>query len=381
MDSPPSSAHPRPFQPLPAGAVTLVALALAAVVPFAVHSPASTPESASPTPPVSFAPATGAAARTPTPVGPLPQLLSQTGFGDASNLAYSPQYPLWSDGASKRRFVSIPRGESIDAQDPDDWQFPSGTRFWKEFSFGERVETRYLEKLPDGSFRFASYAWDPALGDSMLVPEGGLRNAHDLGQGVAHDIPSRSDCLACHEGRRSLVLGFNALQLSPERDPLAVHGEPLPPAAVDLRELIERGLLRNFPSELLQPAPRIAATSPTARAAQGYLFGNCSGCHNARGPLAALGLDFDQPVRGERRALSSSVSVPSNFHIPGAAGSLRVAPGRPQKSVAWFRMNVRGGAQMPPLGTKLVDHAGTDLIARFIARDVSPSLSNQKKAE
>ena len=378
MDSPPSSAHPRPFQPLPAGAVTLVALALAAVVPFAVHSRAPTPVSA---PPAAAAPRPGASARTPAPVGPLPQLLSQTGFGDASNLAYSPQYPLWSDGAEKRRFVSIPAGETIDAQDPDDWQFPSGTRFWKEFSFGERVETRYLEKLPDGSFRFASYVWEPALGDSVLVPEGGLRNARALGQGVAHDIPSRSDCLACHEGRPSLVLGFNALQLSPDRDPLAAHGEPLPPAAINLRELIERGLLENFPSELLQPAPRIAATSPTARAAQGYLFGNCSGCHNQRGPLSALGLDFDQPVRSPGGALSSSVAVPSNFLIPGAKSSLRIAPGQPQKSVAWFRMSVRGGAQMPPLGTKLVDHAGTDLVARFIARDVSVALPHQKKAE
>ena len=380
MDSPPSSAHPRPFQPLPAGAVpvSVLALALAAVVPVAVHSRAPAPGSA---PPAASAPLPGASARTPAPVGPLPQLLSQTGFGNEQNLAYSPQYPLWSDGAAKRRFVSIPAGESIDAADPDDWQFPSGTRFWKEFSFGERVETRYLEKLPDGSFRFASYAWDPALGDSVLVPEGGLRNARQLGQGVAHDIPSRSDCLACHEGRPSLVLGFNALQLSHDRDPLAVHGEPLPPAAVDLRELIERGLLKNFPGQLLQPAPRIAATSPTARAAQGYLFGNCSGCHNRRGPLRALGLDFDQPVRNPGGALSSSLAVPSLFPIPGVARTLRIAPGKPQQSAAWFRMSVRGGAQMPPLGTKLVDHAGTDLVARFIARDVSVAHSNQKKAE
>lgn len=379
MDSPPSSAHPRPFQPLPAGAVGLVALALAAVVPFAVQGPASRPNSA---PPAASVRAPAPSNRPSPPVGPLPQLLSQTGFGDAQNLAYAPQYPLWSDGASKRRFISIPPGESIDAQDPDDWQFPSGTRFWKEFSFGERVETRYLEKLPDGSFRFASYAWDPALGDALLVPEGGLRNAHDLGHGLAHDIPSRADCRACHEGRRSLVLGFNALQLSPDRDPLAPHAEPLPPEAVDLRALLERGLLRNFPASLLQPAPRIAAESPTSRAAQGYLYGNCSGCHNGRGPLAALGLDFDQPLLGSGRALASSLAQPSHFRIPGQPSSQRFAPGKPQRSAVWFRMSVRdGGAQMPPLGTKLVDHAGTDLVARFITRDLALTYSNQQKEQ
>jgi mono/diheme cytochrome c family protein len=73
--------------------------------------------------------------------------------------------------------------------------------------------------------------------------------------------------------------------------------------------------------------------------------------------------------------------VPSNFHIPGVRSSLRLAPGQPQKSALWFRMSVRGGAQMPPLGTKVVDQAGTDLVARFIARAASPTYPNPKKAE
>src|SRR5262245_53059119 len=53
---------------------------------------------------------------------PLPRLLSETGYRAPSTLEYAPQYPLWSDGASKRRFVSIPEGEAIDASDPDAWR-------------------------------------------------------------------------------------------------------------------------------------------------------------------------------------------------------------------------------------------------------------------
>ena len=67
------------------------------------------------------------------------------------NLAFSPQYPLWSDGAAKRRWISLPPGTAIDASRPDAWEFPRGTRLWKEFSLDRPVETRFIERLPDGS--------------------------------------------------------------------------------------------------------------------------------------------------------------------------------------------------------------------------------------
>jgi hypothetical protein len=308
---------------------------------------------------------------------PLPRLLSSTGLFAAGAqepapgvLAFVPQYPLWSDGALKRRWVFIPPGESIDGSDPDNWVLPAGTRLWKELAFGERgtelVETRYLEKLANGSFRFATYLWDSALGDAVLAPESGVSDVHALPEGKSHDLPGRADCRVCHEGRTTSVLGFNALQLSPDRDPLAPHAEPVPAGAVDLRSLVERGLLRGFPRELLEKPPRIVASSALARAAQGYLFGNCSGCHNASGPLAKLGLDFDQPLTTPSRE-PSYVGAPSRFRLPGERASLRVAAGRPEQSAVWFRMQSRAPiAQMPPLGTELVDRDGLRLISGWI---------------
>lgn len=367
MDSPPGSQR-LPTQPSRASAGVLGLGALAVAGASWLAAPGHEPPLA-PTAPAAADSATESPSEPPArpgPAAPLPRLLSETGIGQPGTLEYSPQYPLWSDGARKRRFVSIPQGESIDGSDPDDWRFPAGTRFWKEFSFGEKVETRYLEKLSDGSYRFAAYVWDPQLGDAVLAPEGGVRKVHEIEPGVSHDVPARSDCRACHEGRTSLVLGFNALQLSPDRDPLAPHAEPPPPGAVDLRGLVERGLLRGFPSALLVTPPRIAEGSATARAARGYLFGNCSGCHNQRGPLASLGLDFDQPLGAPGPA--SSIGQPSHFQVPGAARSLRIAPGHPRQSAVWFRMSVRNAAQqMPPLGSQLVDRAGLNLVARYIA--------------
>ena len=43
--------------------------------------------------------------------------------------------------------------------------------------------------------------------------------------GARYTIPAQDDCRACHEGAPVPVLGFSALQLSPDRDPLAPHAE------------------------------------------------------------------------------------------------------------------------------------------------------------
>ena len=41
---------------------------------------------------------------------------------------------LWSDGAKKQRWIQLPPGEKIDVADLDNWQFPKGTKLWKQFT-------------------------------------------------------------------------------------------------------------------------------------------------------------------------------------------------------------------------------------------------------
>ena len=60
--------------------------------------------------------------------------------------------------------------------------------------------------------------------------------AVELAAGRRHDIPGASDCRACHGADRPGPLGFNALQLSTDRDPNAIHGEPLAPGMTTLRD-------------------------------------------------------------------------------------------------------------------------------------------------
>jgi hypothetical protein len=310
---------------------------------------------------------------------PLPQHLRETGLfttGSASEIAagviaFSPQYPLWSDGATKRRWIALPAGTSIDAARPDAWDFPRGTRLWKEFSAGSRMETRFIERLQDGSWRYATYVWNEAGTDAVLAPADGLATVTRAG-GRRYAIPSEADCRACHEGAPVPVLGFSALQLSSDRDPLAPHAEPS--NGVDLRALAARGWLRNLPARMLEQPPRIAAASPVERAALGYLHGNCGHCHSKpddTGASVPVGVVLAQSA-GEPDAaptvVRSLVGASSRFRTAGTQrASHLVAPGASHASVLPLRMRSRDPlVQMPPLGTDIPDSEALALIERWI---------------
>lgn len=312
---------------------------------------------------------------------PLPQKLSETGLYAAgttriapSNVPYSPQYPLWSDGATKRRWLYVPPGTMIDAANPDAWQFPPGTRLWKQFGYTRPIETRLIERLADGSWRFAAYVWDAEGGDALLATADGVpRLPVPDAPGGVYAIPSRDDCRACHEAAVTPVLGITALQLSPDRDALAPHAESPSADDVDLPALHERGLLQNLSPELLHSPPRIAAPSASARAALGYLHANCGHCHNDDGPLADLDLNLHQSVASGKanvaRTLETLVGYPSEFQ----SGNIdtRIVPREAGLSMLLARMRSRNPfVQMPPLGTRVSDSQANALVAHWIEHDL-----------
>jgi hypothetical protein len=295
---------------------------------------------------------------------------------DPGHLPFSPQYPLWSDGATKRRWLHLPPGTWIDASDPDVWVFPVGTRIWKEFRFSRLAETRFIERTAEG-WQFAAYAWSQDEREAPLAPARGVSRSVESRPGVHHAIPSRMDCRACHEASPVRVLGFSALQLSSDRDPNAVHAEPVPDGGVDLETLAERGLVRNLPARQRARPPRIEATSATARAALGYLHANCGSCHVQSGQMATLDFALDYPLRRSAvpapPALLTSLGRPSKFRVAGdTSPGERVCPTDPDSSVLLVRMRSRNPLlQMPPLGTRLVDEEAVRAIRAWILEEIA----------
>jgi hypothetical protein len=285
----------------------------------------------------------------PARLAELPRRLSATGlYNDAAGhqlaadvAAYTPQFPLWSDGADKQRWIRLPPGRQIDTSDMDEWVFPEGTRIWKQFSVsGVRIETRLVEKRgpTDDDWVPQSYVWDAEEADAVAAPLG-----ESDARGTGHDVPAAGECFACHAGRRSFVLGFSAIQLA----------QPAGPGELDLDGLIQHGQLTAPPDS----APIVPGTD-IERTALGYLHANCSHCHNRARPARDGPRCFDPENRydfslavGELGATADTATYRT---VVGAA----IEPGDPDGSDAVRLMSQRGFLrQMPPLATAKVDTA------------------------
>lgn len=310
-----------------------------------------------------------------------PQRLRETGLYEnessmriaATNRPFTPQYPLWTDGLSKRRWIHLPAGATIDGRNEHEWQFPVGTKLWKEFALaGRPVETRMLWKTGESSWIAASYVWNADATDALLAPDDGVPGVAEVAANRRHSIPSRTDCAACHGSTRVQPLGFTALQLSSDRDPNAIHGEPLQPGMLTLASLADQGLLTGARSDLLSNPPRIRSAHPATRAVLGYLAANCSMCHNGNGEIAAVA-----PVIRARDLVEDGDAVARGFarqrtkwQVPGVEDgeSVLVHPGAPDLSALLVRMRSRApSSQMPPLGTVVRDQVAVDAVTSWIA--------------
>ena len=262
---------------------------------------------------------------------------------------YTPAFELWSDGAVKRRFIFLPPGTTIDSRDVDNWQFPRGTKLWKEFTRdGVRVETRLLQKIGDGEADWigAAYVWNGADADLSID---GAMNA----RGTAHDVPAADRCFGCHGGRKSRVLGFSALQLSNSSGPLTLHD------AADM--------LSQLPAEPLQ-----LPGSATDQKVLGLLSANCAHCHNQERPPSTGARCYDPQNDID---LSLNANTLGDFAQTGLARTVighYVRPGDAAGSKLFQLYTHRGPpgtfgpSQMPPLATELVDMGSAALLQNWI---------------
>jgi mono/diheme cytochrome c family protein len=297
------------------------------------------------------------------------------GVVDPANRAFSPQYPLWSDGAAKARWIYLPPGTAIDTTDPGEWQFPVGTRFWKEFTFnGRKVETRFIWRATADQWIFATYVWNEEQSDAVLAPEEGVRGIVEVASGRRHDVPGSSDCRACHGSRRPGPLGFNALQLSTDRDPHAIHGEPLAPGMIDLATLVRERTLAPARPELVTNPPRIHASTPLTRSVLGYFAANCGTCHNRSGETTFTGPSLKHNDLSDGDAVAARLlAYATTWQVPGQpeGASRMLNAATPEASAMLVRMRSRRpSSQMPPLGTVLRDDQAIDAVTKWLATDL-----------
>jgi hypothetical protein len=311
---------------------------------------------------------TGGAANDASSDAPMgdPTLLSQTGlYADIAKgtlapdvVAFQPQFALWSDGATKKRWVKFPPGKKIDTSDMDYWQYPVGIKLFKEFTRdGVRVETRMIWKRDVGDWFMSAYKWNKDQTEATVVV-----NGEQNVSGTQHDIPAQSDCSTCHGAMKDKVIGFSAVQLSH-----SIAG------SLNIDQMVTNGWLTNPPAAKL-----VVPGDDVAKAALGYLHANCGVCHNEQSKVGII-LGADMYLHADRLATVMGTSTYTscvNQDTKGGISGLgkRIVPGKPDLSAVYEVMNLRemmnldGGEsrQMPPLASELVDPTGTAAIKAWI---------------
>lgn len=281
--------------------------------------------------------------------------------------------PLFSDYATKHRFLQIPEGTTITIGDEGHFVFPEGTVIGKTFGFREDVrdasspehlvETRILE-LRDGVWHPYVYLWNDDGTEATPTRVGGRIPVSFVGtdgttESFSYRVPSVTQCGDCHGGQGPVQpLGPRVGQL--DRMHAFADGE-----ANQLDRLVELGWLASRPTDdvtFVDPEDETADIDARGRS---YLHANCAHCHRQGGASDQSGLWFD--IR---------ITEPVHLGIckpPAAAGratgghGVDVWPGRPDDSIVPYRMaSTEAGIRMPESPATLSHREGVEVVRAWI---------------
>jgi uncharacterized repeat protein (TIGR03806 family) len=303
------------------------------------------------------------AAGTPPP-DDFPKTLSTTGCVDPSSpskaaagmIPYDVNAPLWSDGATKRRWMSVPDGLAVHVNTNGDFDYPVGTVLMKEFSVGgKRAETRLLMYASDGWSGY-SYEWNDAQTEATLLPS----NLSKPFGSQDWFYPSRSECLACHTLAAGRSLGPEVLQLN--------RNFKYPDGAT-VNQLAQLQHIGMFDADIGYPPSLPALPSPTGSTgsvedrARAYMHANCSICHRPQGTNQA---NFDARFGTSFHDSGLCNGTPLEGDL-GATGAKLLVPGDPSHSLISLRIHANDSNRMPPVGRHVVDTQGAALIDQWIS--------------
>jgi uncharacterized repeat protein (TIGR03806 family) len=301
----------------------------------------------------------------------------------AGVVPYDLRSALFSDYATKLRFVKLPAGQAARYAADTAFDFPVGTIIAKTFAYpkagGELdlLETRILLRQSAGWIGLP-YVWNEEESEATLRVAGAMLKTSFTaadGERVEHDylVPNANQCKGCHRVTEETTqpIGPKARYLN--RDFGYDHG-----AENQLAYWTRSGILEGAPPP--DQAPRVPVwddpgTGSLDDRARTYLEINCAHCHNPGGPARTTGLDL---TWGPHAPVKLGV-----YKYPVAAGRgsgdrlFGIVPGSPDESILMFRMtSLDAGIMMPELGRRLVHEEGVALLREWIE-----AMSDERSAE
>jgi uncharacterized repeat protein (TIGR03806 family) len=290
---------------------------------------------------------------------------------------YDLNTPLFSDYATKYRFIKLPPGASAEYRDPDVFEFPVGTIISKTFAYpcdvadaphGRRlIETRLLIRKDSGWIGLP-YVWNDEQTEATLQVAGGTsrvswKQPDGEAKSINYIIPNMNQCIGCHENNRVMQpIGPKARNLNRDFD--YPDGR-----ANQLVHWTSQGLLRGAPPA--EQAPRLPiwndpSSGTVEERAMAWMEVNCAHCHNPAGPARTSGLDLQlaQKDRYKRGFMKTPVAAGR-----GSGGrSYDIVPGKPDESILVFRIqSTEPGIAMPESPHRLIDKEAVALVRQWIA--------------
>ena len=287
-------------------------------------------------------------------------------------IPYDLNTPLFSDYASKDRFIRLPDGQQAHWTADGVIDLPIGSALVKTFSYlhdrrdpsaGRRlIETRVLVRGESG-WHGTSYVYGNSTDDAELAIAGAVVDVswiHDDGsqRTNSYNVPNQNQCKNCHAEHDSIVtpIGPKARHVQPER----------------LQAMIDAGELADAPPADQWPTPIVALDyqghAPTGSLddrAREWLDINCSYCHNPRGAARTSGLFLDREETDPAKFGICKAPVATGR---GSGGfQYDIVPGQPDQSILIYRISsTEPEIRMPELGRNLVHEEGVAMVREWI---------------
>jgi uncharacterized repeat protein (TIGR03806 family) len=337
------------------------------------------------------------------PDGPkFPRKLSETGlFQNTKELKpatglipYSVNAELWSDGATKERYMAIPGDGKIEYEtmtypqpapgSVPGWRFPNDTVFVKTFFLElepgnpkskRRLETRLLhvhrvpgtEEVGDQVWNGYTYIWNDEQTDAELADAKGVDQVFTIKDAKSPNgsrkqtwhFPSRAECTMCHTVTAKYALGVNTMQLNKDHDYGGVVANQL--ATFEHLGLFDRKLPA-APEKLPKLADYRDPKADLDARARAYLHANCSHCHRKWGGGNA---DF-QLLATLRLKDTGTIDTRPGQGTFDLKDPRILVPGEPERSLIHHRMTRLGLGRMPHIASNVVDEPAEKLIHEWI---------------
>lgn len=291
---------------------------------------------------------------------------------------------MWQDGAVSEHAVALPALSRLTVYNKprplesvamfnSRLHYPEGAVLAKTVSLGgHRIETQVLH-FDGRQWRAYSYVWNEQQTDAELAPASGLQltvpiagngsvdaNGGGAAGGLSWRIHSRTECLQCHNPWAETTLALQPEQLHAE----GASGES------EWLELVREGYVETRTEDGSTADPLSCVRRSVAGVGHGssehqarsWLHSNCAHCHQ---PNAGTGLQLSLRVWDNEQDMHAWGQVPEkgNFGIEQPGLLVR---GRPERSVLLYRVGSSSVGRMPHIGSREVDFAGADLLARWV---------------